>query len=343
MAPLNFNGKDPAIPLGSLILVTGANGYIGSHICDQLLQAGYKVRGAARDTSKAEWLHELFDRTYGPHRFESSIIPDMAKEGAFDEACKDVKGICHVASILSFSPDPHAVIPVVVAAARNAASAAAKEPGIVRLVYTSSSTSITTPHPGKRFTISTQNWNDKSIEEAWKPPPYEPSRGYAVYAASKAQAERAMWDFVKEQKPQFVFNTILPDANYGPLLNENIPASTAGFLRAAFKGDLRPLQIIAPQWMVNVQDTARLHVAALLAPGVENERILAYSAPYNVNDVMEVLRRAFPGRKFPEDDPEQGRDLSEVDNSRGAELLRIFGKDGWIGFEESIKQTCAGM
>ncbi len=344
MAPLKFNGQDPVIPPDSLILVTGANGYIGSHVCDQLLLAGYRVRGTARDDSKSQWLHDLFDKTYGPHRFESAIVPDMAKEDAFDEACKDVKGVCHVASILSFSPDPLAVIPVVVAAARNAASSAAREPGVVRLVFTSSSTAITNPKPGKTFTITAKDWNDEAIEDAWKPPPYEASRANSVYAASKTQAERAMWDFVKENKPHFVLNAVLPDVNFGPLLNPpDVSASTGDMLCSAFKGDLGPLKYISPQWMVNVQDTARVHVAALLAPGVENERILAFAEPFNVNDVLAIFRKAFSGREFPADDPEQGRDLSELDNSQGAGLLKAFGKDGWTGLEESVKQTCENI
>ena len=54
-----------AIPPDSLILVTGANSLIGSHVADQLLLAGYRVRGTARSMSKAAWLKELFDGKYG--------------------------------------------------------------------------------------------------------------------------------------------------------------------------------------------------------------------------------------------------------------------------------------
>ena len=74
----------------SLVLVTGANGFIGSHIADQLIQAGYRVRGTARDVSKTSWLKDLFDKRYGLGRFESAVVEDMAKPGAYDEACKGV-------------------------------------------------------------------------------------------------------------------------------------------------------------------------------------------------------------------------------------------------------------
>ena len=86
--PFNFNGKPPAIPPGSTVLVTGANGFIGSHVADQLIQAGYLVRGTSRDTAKTAWMTEMFDKKYGEGEFEAVVVKDMAESGAFDEACK---------------------------------------------------------------------------------------------------------------------------------------------------------------------------------------------------------------------------------------------------------------
>lgn len=87
MAP-TLHGKSPVIAPGSLVLVTGANGFIASHIADQLIQAGYRVRGTVRDTSRTAWLNELFDKRYGEGKYESVTVEDMGKPGAFDEACK---------------------------------------------------------------------------------------------------------------------------------------------------------------------------------------------------------------------------------------------------------------
>lgn len=86
--PLSFNGKPPVIPPGSTVLVTGANGYIGSHVADQLIQAGYLVRGTSRDATKTAWMSELFDTKYGKDKFEAVVVKDMAESGAYDEACK---------------------------------------------------------------------------------------------------------------------------------------------------------------------------------------------------------------------------------------------------------------
>ena len=73
---------------GSLVVVTGANGYIGSHVADQALQAGFNVRGTFRSEAKAEWMKEYVADKYGKDRLEVCIVPDMSHDGAFDEAVK---------------------------------------------------------------------------------------------------------------------------------------------------------------------------------------------------------------------------------------------------------------
>lgn len=49
------------IPLVSVVVAIGANGFIGLETCEQLLQTGFKVRGPVRDKTKNEaWLLGLF-------------------------------------------------------------------------------------------------------------------------------------------------------------------------------------------------------------------------------------------------------------------------------------------
>lgn len=77
-----------ALPKGSLVLVTGVNGYIASHIAKNLLDNSYRVRGTVRDAYKADYMRALFDEKYSKEAFEVEIVKDMAADGAFDEVMK---------------------------------------------------------------------------------------------------------------------------------------------------------------------------------------------------------------------------------------------------------------
>ncbi len=79
---------EPTIPKDSLVLVTGVNGYIASHVADQLMEAGYRVRGTTRSLSKVEGLSTLWERKFGKDRFEFVTVTDMSHDGAFNEAFK---------------------------------------------------------------------------------------------------------------------------------------------------------------------------------------------------------------------------------------------------------------
>lgn len=81
---------NPVIRPGSWILVTGVNGFIGSHIADQLLLAGYKVRGTVRSVPKNAWMAEFFESKYGKDVFELIEVGDMSQEGSLDDAMKGI-------------------------------------------------------------------------------------------------------------------------------------------------------------------------------------------------------------------------------------------------------------
>lgn len=88
MSTIQLSPADASLPKGSLVLVTGANGYIASHIVDQVLLAGYHVRGTVRDAAKAAWTTEVFNSRHGAGTYSAVVVPDMAVDGAFDDAVK---------------------------------------------------------------------------------------------------------------------------------------------------------------------------------------------------------------------------------------------------------------
>jgi uncharacterized protein YbjT (DUF2867 family) len=104
----------PTIEKDSLILLSGATAFLAGHIANQFLKDGYRIRGTVRSLGKIQWFQDFCDANYGKGRFEAVEVKDMAVEGAFDEAIKGVSGVCHTASVTSFSGKPEEVIPATV-------------------------------------------------------------------------------------------------------------------------------------------------------------------------------------------------------------------------------------
>ena len=73
-----------------LVLVTGANGFIGSHLTEALLERGYRVRCLVRRSSDLTFIQDLpLEVLYG----------DLRQEDALRQACQGVDKICHCAAL----------------------------------------------------------------------------------------------------------------------------------------------------------------------------------------------------------------------------------------------------
>jgi len=323
------------IQKGDTVLVTGATGYIGNHVVDELIAAGYKVRGTSRNASKAKFLVDYIEKKHGQNQLEIVDVPDMIDEHAYDEAVKGVSGIVHLASILTFSDVPEEVIPPSVKGTLNILKAATLEPKIKSLVVTSSSCACLSPVPNEEITITKDSWNDAVLEKIRN----GGATAYDVYAASKTEAERALWKAVKETNPPFQVATVLPNANFGHRVRAT-GNSTGDWLSETYAGKESFLATMPPQYFINVRDDAKLHVVALADPECNGERIFAFAAPYTWNSLLAVLRKLEPGKDFGEE-KDMGEDRSVVPKERAEELLRKHYGHGFTSFEETIKEGIA--
>jgi nucleoside-diphosphate-sugar epimerase len=75
---------------GDRILVTGANGFIGSHLAEALLGQGYRVRCMVRRSSDLTFIRRL------PVEWAHA---DLGEVDALEEACRDVDAVCHCAAL----------------------------------------------------------------------------------------------------------------------------------------------------------------------------------------------------------------------------------------------------
>lgn len=98
---------------------------------------------------------------------------------------------------------------------------------------------------------------------------------------------------------------------------------------------------------MDVRDNARLHVAALLNPAVQSERIFAFAEEFNWNDVIGILKKLRPHNRLIRDGADnEPRDLTNVDvvRSRAERLLKsTFNVTGWTTLEQSLAGGIEGF
>ncbi|GAM88627.1 hypothetical protein ANO11243_066610 [Dothideomycetidae sp. 11243] len=329
-----------ALPKGSRILVTGANGFIASHIADQLLKLGYVVRGTARDEKKLEQIRETLLSRHPDGHFEGAVVPSFSDVSAVTAAVKGIDSIIHTAADVSMNTDPNLVVPHSVEGVQTLLKAATSVPSIKSFVLTSSSISAVKPDPGNTSIIDQSSWNDEDMKLAWAPPPYSPERIFSVYAAGKYATEKACWEFVAQHKPHFTFNAVLPNFTTGPILASWQNASTAGWLMGLWTGHEGGTGVMLnfpPQWFVDVRDTALDHIAAAIFTDINKQRFFSFAEPFNYSRAVGIFKSIDPSKTFPPAPENEGEDKFRVQNGPAEELLKRLGRSGFITFEQSIR------
>jgi hypothetical protein len=100
------------------------------------------------------------------------------------------------------------------------------------------------------------------------------------------------------------------------------------------------------EWSVDVNDCARLHVAALINSSIENRRIFAFAEAINWTDIVAILRELRPNNeKIPDAPINEGRDHSEVECRVEAEdiLRNHWSLQGWTRMNQSIAAGVADL
>ena len=79
------------------VCVTGASGFIATHLVEQLLAKGYTVRGTVRSTKDLNKYKYLTDLPGASERLQL-FAANLSEEGSFDEAVLGCQCVMHTAS-----------------------------------------------------------------------------------------------------------------------------------------------------------------------------------------------------------------------------------------------------
>jgi nucleoside-diphosphate-sugar epimerase len=326
------------------ILLTGANGYIASHIHTQLLSSSttHSVRAVVRSQSKADAIAAQFPDV-PKSRLDYAIVADMTIPGAFDAA---------LTSNPPFDIVMHTASPFVFAAATTAQDffepaikgtmeilfgiqRVAKDT-VKRVIITSSFAAVATfgPDETPRKIYTEADWNPLTLEQAEGA--FALGMKGPAYLASKTYAERAAWDFLDAHKAELKWDLVVfnPPMVYGPLAHKittmkDLGESTARIYNGFFAGKKPENELIGDDipLYVDVRDLATAHVRAMDTAGAANQRFNVCTGDIRSQEIADILRREVPGAdaRVPRGDPGKNTkpdDAVSVD-SRKAE--KIFG------------------
>jgi len=184
------------MPNSDRVLVTGAGGFIGSHLVEALVKSGFNVRAFVRYNSRQDWglLSQLDRETLT--RVEV-IAGDLQDAGAVDDAMRDVRIAFHLGALIAIPysyKHPDEVVAVNVLGTLNVLNAARRHK-IERLIHTSTSEVYGTA----RYVPMDED---------------HPLQGQSPYSASKIAADKIAESYCRSFGVPVV--TVRPFNTYGP-------------------------------------------------------------------------------------------------------------------------------
>lgn len=312
-------------PSEQTILVTGASGFVASHIIHEFLSAGYNVRGTLRSSSALSKL----TAAQGPlsSRLSFAIVPDMSAPGALDAALKGVSGVIHTASpfILAPKSNEEDLLKPAISMTVNVLAAAAAHPEVKRVVITSSFASILDLLAGLRpgYSYSEKDWNPVTYQEA-----ADATSGAFAYCASKKLAEEAAWKWVEEHKPAFSLSTICPPWIFGPSINpitslDHLNESTETIWKL-INGSAKAVPEIDFAGFADVRDVALAHLRAYENEAAAGQRFLV-GGHFDYPSAVDTIRKQFPElqERVPEGRPGVLQEVYVPDGSKAAKELGV--------------------
>ena len=271
-----------------LVTVTGASGYIGSHVVANLLARGRDVRATVRASSDPIRVDHLRALPVAEGGALEIVEMDLFDEASVHAAIANCTDLIHTAAAVRISaknPQRQIVDPSVIGT-RNVVAAIDAAGTVERFVHTSSTAAIRPMAWKNGETLTTETWADDATLEG------------NPYGLAKVMAERIVRKWHSEGgvgKPRMV--TIHPSVVFGPPMSEIHLRGSLSFLNALVKRKV-PLLIPIQINIVDVRDVAEAHVRALTM-GQNAGRYLTVSGDMQFSEISRILRKEYPELKTP--------------------------------------------
>ena len=262
------------------VLVTGISGFVGQHCAAELLKNGFAVRGSVRSLSRTAKVENGIKSEIDPKGNLTFCELDLMKDEGWDIAMEGCDYVLHVASpfVVKAPKDENELIKPAVEGTLRALKAA-KKAGVKRVVLTSSTASM----QGGRYGIvhlNQDSWTDVN------------EKNVTAYFKSKTLAEKAAWDFIKNQtgNEKLELVVINPGPIYGPTLTGNSQSESMDFFKKLISGKV-PMLPKADSVMSDVRDIAYIHVKALENEKAHGQRfIVTTEESHNFQEIAKILK-----------------------------------------------------
>lgn len=309
---------------GKKILVTGAGGFIGSHLAEMLAQRGADVTAMVRYSSGSSVGNLAF--LPAPLRGRLTVAAGNIEDGDFVYRTMEGQDIVfHLAALIAIPYSyvaPRSYVRTNVEGTLNVLEAA-RRLGTGRVVHTSTSevygTAVHTP-----------------IDED------HPLQGQSPYSASKIGADKIAESYFRSFDTPVV--VLRPFNTFGP--RQSARAFIPTIVSQAVRGEAVHLGSLTPERdMTFVSDTVDGFIRAGVTPGIEGETInLGTGQAFSIGDFAKRILKLMGSDKPIVHDAARDRPIkSEVmrlvsDNRKAAELMK------WrptMSMDEGLRQTIA--
>jgi dihydroflavonol-4-reductase len=244
-----------------MILVTGATGFLGSELINQLTEQGKKLRALKREKSTLPPL-------LANHALIEWFTTDINDLGSLEDAFEGITQVYHCAAFVSFDPkDKTQLLKINIEGSSNIANLCLSHGA--RMLHVSSVAALGEAKKGKQITEDDYWEYDAKVHS---------------YAISKYEGEMEVWRSIAEGLDAVIVNpSVIIGANAGfkgsgaifKLVKEGLSYYTAG-----------------ASGFVDVQDVARSMIA-LMGSGIREERFTLSAENYHYQQFFSEIAAGF--------------------------------------------------